>query len=571
MANNKEIKVKLTLDDKKMVNQLSKSLSKTEAQTKQATNNMATGWKNSMAAVAAYTVALTAVVAGVSKVVKAYAEQEESEKKLESAMIASGFYTDKRIEQYKTLASALQKTSVFGDEAILKMMANLQTYGIKNEQVMKKATQATLDLATAKGIDLKAASDLLGKAFVGETGSLSRYGIIIEKGLDKSEKFDAVLQKLSETMGGMAKDATETINGQMKQLSNSFGDVEEKTGGFVFALGTLTAKIAGIDNLGKGTTAWLELWGRMVDRLTVKMNKFSDTTAPKVNSWLRMMKATLSLDLDKYIKSSQELFNDEGAKRLLYYTDEKVKLTKEDLSFNNQIKQVQDEQIAKLEKINQLEAEKRGYRDFLKQTPGEVVGTEDPTDPMKVFMAGLEEEKTTSIYNNIASSIANVSSEMINLLAVGKLSAKDLPKYLAQMAKAAIVTITKESAIRAIFELAMGFATATSNPKASGEHFASAATFGTIAAGGLIATATMGAASSGSSSSGSQSGFTDTGSSHRIAQQGQPIIANVLSPDDVVNVVAGHPNSETIIVNHVLGNLYKNGESSKIIKTREVM
>jgi len=59
---------------------------------------------------------------------------------------------------------------------------------------------------------------------------LSRYGIIIDKNIPRTEKFEAVLGKLNEQFGGAAKADLNTWSGQMQAFKNSMGDLQEVLG-----------------------------------------------------------------------------------------------------------------------------------------------------------------------------------------------------------------------------------------------------------------------------------------------------------------------------------------------------
>ena len=95
-----------------------------------------------------------------------YAEQQLAEVKLEAALGK----TTIGLQRY---ASSLQKTTRFGDELIMQGMAQLAFF-IKDEEQLKIATAATLDLASAKGMDLVQAADLVAKSVGSSTNALSR-------------------------------------------------------------------------------------------------------------------------------------------------------------------------------------------------------------------------------------------------------------------------------------------------------------------------------------------------------------------------------------------------------------
>ena len=89
------------------------------------------------------------LISGLSSVITLAGEQEQAEKKLE---VALGKTSQSLLKQ----ASALQQMTTFGDEAIIGVQASIAAF-IDSEEQIKKATEATLDIAVAMGMDLKSA------------------------------------------------------------------------------------------------------------------------------------------------------------------------------------------------------------------------------------------------------------------------------------------------------------------------------------------------------------------------------------------------------------------------------
>jgi chromosome segregation ATPase len=175
---------------------------------------------------------ITAVTLLVSKFTKAATRQEDAIAGLNAQLRINGEVNANASEELQKHAAALQKRTKFGDESIIELQSELATYGMTAEQI-KMNTELTLDLAAAKKINLVTASQLIGKAFKGETGTLSRYGLIIEKGLKGTEKFAAVQKLLAEQFGGRAAAEARTFGGRITQISNSFGDLVEVVGMFI--------------------------------------------------------------------------------------------------------------------------------------------------------------------------------------------------------------------------------------------------------------------------------------------------------------------------------------------------
>ncbi|MHC1602067.1 MAG: hypothetical protein ACXQS4_02430 [Methermicoccaceae archaeon] len=128
------------------------------------------------------------------------------------------------VEALKKRAGALEMASRYGDDQILTTMQLLATYGMEREEI-EKSTQAIIDLSVAKGIDLRSATDLVGKAYAGQLGTLSRYGIIVERTGDKEKDFANVLKLINDNMSGSALADVQTFSGATARLGNVFSDL----------------------------------------------------------------------------------------------------------------------------------------------------------------------------------------------------------------------------------------------------------------------------------------------------------------------------------------------------------
>jgi|TARA_Y100000296_G_scaffold11816_1_gene13657 hypothetical protein len=162
------------------------------------------------------------LISGFSSVIRLAGEQEQAEKKLEVALGK----TSKALLDH---ASALQKMTAFGDEAIIGVQASLAAF-IKDEEQIKKATEATLDMAVAMGMDLKAAGDLVAKTLGSSTNAMSRYGIQVEGAVGSTERLESLTNNVATLFGGQASAQAETMTGKIEQMKNSMGDAAETLG-----------------------------------------------------------------------------------------------------------------------------------------------------------------------------------------------------------------------------------------------------------------------------------------------------------------------------------------------------
>ncbi len=189
----------------------------------------------------------------VGESITLFGKQEEAVNDLALALRNLGRFSNEALRDQVQFAASLQQVTTFGDEQIIALQALLVQFGLYGEE-LKAATVASLDFAAAQKRDVNTAALLVGKAFVGQTAELSRYGIILDEGIPKTEKFAAVIDQLNRRFGGAAQEQIRNVGGQIQQLSNRFGDLREVIGEEALPvvdawLRTLNAIITATNNL----------------------------------------------------------------------------------------------------------------------------------------------------------------------------------------------------------------------------------------------------------------------------------------------------------------------------------
>jgi hypothetical protein len=181
-------------------------------------------------------IGLTAAIGGtilaVKKSLTVYAEQEKAERLLAKTFEKFSKNSKELTKDFREFASAQQQVTKFGDEVTLVAASQLSALTGLTGDGLKKATVAAQDLASALGIDLKTAAQLLGKTIGSGTDALSRY--IGKSGLegitDKGVRAEKVIANLNAKFGGFAKEEGKSAVGQLANISNALGDVQEKIG-----------------------------------------------------------------------------------------------------------------------------------------------------------------------------------------------------------------------------------------------------------------------------------------------------------------------------------------------------
>ena len=183
---------------------------------------------------------------GIGKFIKdsndAYVVQMQNELKLTAHMKQRMNATDDEIKSIKELASAQQQLGVIGDEIQLAGAQQLTTYA-RQSSTLKTLLPAMNNLIAqnagyeASVGDATSAADMLGRALNGQYTSLRRMGVTFTQAQEQILKYGTESQKASvladainSKVGNMNQLLAQTPTGQLKQLQNDFGDLQEQIG-----------------------------------------------------------------------------------------------------------------------------------------------------------------------------------------------------------------------------------------------------------------------------------------------------------------------------------------------------
>ncbi len=198
--------------------------------------------KRNMVGVAMAGAALAKSVLAIRGMEEKYIIQSQALAKLEAVFRATGRATDEEVLSLKKYSSELQGLGVIGDEVIHSGMQQLATFNVTADTV-KTLSEGMMDLvAQTKGLDATGQdavniANMIGKAMGGQIGALSRVGISFTEAQGKvlkygteSEKAATMAEVLRQNVGGVNAALAATDEGQIKQLKNRFGDLQETVG-----------------------------------------------------------------------------------------------------------------------------------------------------------------------------------------------------------------------------------------------------------------------------------------------------------------------------------------------------
>jgi hypothetical protein len=157
--------------------------------------------------------------------VKAFDTQAKAETKLLTALKGREDVQKRLIAQ----AKELQTQTLFGDEETIAAQAMLATMGLEEEAIMR-LIPLVQDMATAKGMNLVQAADLVAKSVGSSTNALSRYGITITGAVGSQERLNTATEALNKAFGGQAEAVSKVGLGPLTQLKNILGDLSEDIG-----------------------------------------------------------------------------------------------------------------------------------------------------------------------------------------------------------------------------------------------------------------------------------------------------------------------------------------------------
>lgn len=223
--------------------------------------------------------------------IAAASEQEEAINGLNSSLALAGNYSEQASARFIAFAGALQGTTTAADEAIIKGGALLSTMGKLSGDTLERATQASLDLSAALGIDQTSAFNIVAKAASGHVSALGRYGISVKQTGDQSRDFANALEELEGRFKGLAQLQVNTFAGAMTLTKNQFGEVLESLGNIVIKSPTVIAILKLMAETFKNAAAAIEKFasGRdLVGELSESLIEFGTTLITYVVAPLEM-------------------------------------------------------------------------------------------------------------------------------------------------------------------------------------------------------------------------------------------------------------------------------------------
>lgn len=201
------------------------------------------------------------IIAGLTMATKAGVEEDQQMAVLEKIVRKNTGATKEQVVALEAWIAKMQQQSTFSDGQLRPAMQALVAV-TKDVGEAQHLTTLAMDLAVAKGKPVETMAEALAKAYNGNVGILSRYGIATRDATGKSLDFAAVVKNAEATFGGTYATALDTSAGKLANLKNRFGDITEDIGRAVIPmLETLVPHIERVakwfENLSDGQRSFL--------------------------------------------------------------------------------------------------------------------------------------------------------------------------------------------------------------------------------------------------------------------------------------------------------------------------
>lgn len=181
------------------------------------------------------------------------AEAEQASKswaRLEANVQATGQSYEQVRPEIEATARAIQSSTRFGDEQVADALSELISLTGDYRSAMN-ALGTTMDLAIAKDMDLETAARLLGRAIIGDTSQLKRYGIVVAEGAD-------AMESIRTQFAGAAEVDGRKLSARLARLRNEWGDIKEAIGNAISGGAGATDALGGLADMLVRLHGWIQ-------------------------------------------------------------------------------------------------------------------------------------------------------------------------------------------------------------------------------------------------------------------------------------------------------------------------
>jgi len=208
----------------------------------------ATGLENITGSLDRVKNAFQPVIAKAMEWVKAFAESDAATARLNAVLAATGGTAGVTAEQINKLATEMQRTTIYEDDAVKNASALLLVYDKVNKNIFPETIKLAADMATIFGGDLSSNAQQLGKALQNPAENLSVLNRTTRAFDEETQKMiktmveagrvtdaqNLILETLEKKVGGAAEAMGKSAAGGIAQMANMIEDLKENLGEVVY-------------------------------------------------------------------------------------------------------------------------------------------------------------------------------------------------------------------------------------------------------------------------------------------------------------------------------------------------
>jgi len=260
--------------------------------------------------------AITSLIPDIGAARELAKVQEQAEAGVRAVLTATGKASQIAIDDVTAIATSFQKVTTFGDEATLqaqKVLLSFQNLANTKEE-LTDLTSTTLDLAAAMGGDPVSAAQTLGRALEDPANAsrvLRQANILLSeaerehiKTLAESgrtlEAQELIIASVSERYGGFAEALAQTDSGQLTQVSNRFGDIQEQIG--LLANKLLVSLSPTIDSILTLVEDLMPLFAELAQSISPVIQSIATAFQPLLSVILNLVNTALKPYLEAVVK-----------------------------------------------------------------------------------------------------------------------------------------------------------------------------------------------------------------------------------------------------------------------------
>jgi hypothetical protein len=216
---------------------------------------------------------ITMVTYGIREAIRLIDEASKKAEifaKLNGVLASTGNTTGYTSAQLNKMSESISQLTNYTDEQITSAQTLMATYSNVKGDIFKGAIQGATDLSSVFGVDVVQASKLLGRMLndpLANLNALKKAGISfsdeqkkqIELAINANDVFKAqkiILDEVSSKVGGAAINNANLIT----QIGNSFGEMKDRVGEFLIALGMVNGDFENIKNNNNAIISGFDSW-----------------------------------------------------------------------------------------------------------------------------------------------------------------------------------------------------------------------------------------------------------------------------------------------------------------------